>query len=55
MKYKIKSRMYPDELQVIICEHCYDGSELSYDPQITVNYGVGDCVVCKGIPEEEYN
>ena len=55
MKYKIKSKAYPDELQVVICDDHYEGSELSYDPNVTISYGVGDCVICDGTTEKEEN
>jgi hypothetical protein len=53
MKYKIKSIKYPDDLSVILCDHCYENSNLSYDIQVTASYGLGDCVVCAGITDKE--
>lgn len=53
MKYKIKSIEYPDKLNLVLCDDCFEGSELSYDPKIIMTYGVGDCVICEGITEKE--
>lgn len=52
-KIRIKSTEYPDDLQVILCEHCYDESLLEYDPKVDITYTIGKCVCCEGLTSPE--